>query len=100
MIFARGEKVIVWSSFIENVDYFYKKYKDLNPAKIHGKLAIEERNKSVEKFLNDASCKVLFATPQSAKEGLTLTVFKYSFFISSSNTITLLAFSYSSIPLK
>lgn len=73
-IIARGEKVIVWSSFIENVDYFYKKYKLYNPAKIHGRLAIEERNKSVEKFLHDDSCKVLFATPQSAKEGLTLTV--------------------------
>ncbi len=73
-IINRNEKVIVWSSFIENVDYFYKKFKAYNPARIHGRLAIEERNNSVEKFLHDDSCKILFATPQSAKEGLTLTV--------------------------
>lgn len=73
-IVSRGEKVIVWSSFIENVDYFCKKFKEYSPAKIHGRMMIEDRNKSVEKFLNDTDCKVLFATPQSAKEGLTLTV--------------------------
>ena len=35
---------------------------------------IEERTKSVSLFKNDPECKVLFATPQAAKEGLTLTV--------------------------
>ncbi len=73
-IISRGEKVIVWSSFIENADYFSRKYSALNPAKIHGKMAIEDRNAAVSKFKNDASCGALFATPQSAKEGLTLTV--------------------------
>lgn len=73
-IIARGEKVIVWTSFIFNVDFFYNNYNEFNPAKIHGKLAIDQRNRFVDKFLNDASCKILFATPQSAKEGLTLTV--------------------------
>ena len=73
-IIARGEKVIVWTSFIFNVDFFYNSYNEFNPAKIHGKLAIDQRNRFVDKFLNDTSCKVLFATPQSAKEGLTLTV--------------------------
>lgn len=37
-------------------------------------MSIEERNLSVDKFKYDDSCKVLFATPQAAKEGLTLTV--------------------------
>jgi SNF2 family DNA or RNA helicase len=73
-IITRGEKVIVWSIFIENVDMFYRKYNEYKPAKIHGKMAIEQRNESVEKFLKDSDCLVLFATPQSAKEGLTLTV--------------------------
>lgn len=73
-IVERGEKVIVWTNFIENVDQFYRQFSSFNPAKIHGKLAIDQRNNSVEKFLSDETCKVLFATPQSAKEGLTLTV--------------------------
>jgi SNF2 family DNA or RNA helicase len=72
-IIQREEKVIIWSSFIENAEYFCKLYKKYNPVKIHGRMTIEDRNKSVERFkFGDA--KLLFATPQAAKEGLTLTV--------------------------
>ena len=72
-IIEREEKVIVWSSFIENAEYFCKIYKQHNPVKIHGRMTIEDRNKSVEQFKHGDS-KILFATPQAAKEGLTLTV--------------------------
>lgn len=72
-IFERNEKVIVWSSFIENIEYFCKIYKEFVPVKIHGRMNIDDRNKSVEKF-KYGDARVLFATPQSAKEGLTLTV--------------------------
>lgn len=72
-IVKRGEKVIVWSIFTGNVDSFCRKYKHLNSVKITGKMSIEERNKSVKNF-KEGDAIVLFATPQSAKEGLTLTV--------------------------
>ncbi len=72
-VINRKEKVIVWSIFTENVDFFHKKYKYLNAVKITGKMNIEDRNYSVREFKN-GDAKVLFATPQSAKEGLTLTV--------------------------
>lgn len=72
-IFAAEEKVIVWSIFTENIDYYCKKYKHKNAVKITGKMTIEDRNKSVDRFKN-GDAQVLFATPQSAKEGLTLTV--------------------------
>lgn len=72
-IINRGEKCIVWSSFIENVNYFAKKYSNYKSVKIHGGMKIIDRNKSVDKF-RDINCKILFATPQSAKEGLTLTM--------------------------
>jgi Superfamily II DNA/RNA helicases, SNF2 family len=72
-IIERGEKVIVWTSFIYNVDYFFNKYKSLSPAKIHGKMTITERNRAVD-FFKTGESNVLFATPQSAKEGLTLTI--------------------------
>ncbi|HQO09070.1 MAG TPA: DEAD/DEAH box helicase [Clostridiales bacterium] len=72
-IINRDEKIIVWSIFIDNVDHFCKKYKYLNAVKITGKMKIEERIHSVREFKN-GDAKVLFATPQSAKEGLTLTV--------------------------
>ena len=72
-IINRGEKAIVWSSFIENAEYFSKMYKQHSPVKIHGRMAIEDRNKSVDRFkFGDA--KILFATLQAEKEGLTLTI--------------------------
>lgn len=72
-IIERGEKVIVWSIFTGNVDQFCRKYKMYNACKITGKMSVEDRNKSVAVF-KKGDAKVLFATPQSAKEGLTLTV--------------------------
>ena len=73
-IIDRGEKVIVWSSYIGNINYLCKKFIQYSPVKIHGAMTIEDRNKSVEKFKFSEQVKVLFATPQAAKEGLTLTV--------------------------
>lgn len=73
-IIDRGEKCIVWSIFIENIDNFTKAFEEYNPVKIHGKMKMESRNISVKKFIEDENVKILFATPQAAKEGLTLTV--------------------------
>ena len=72
-VIQRNEKAIVWSNFTGNVDYFCKKYKSLNAVKITGKMSVADRNKSVSSFKKGLS-QLLFATPQSAKEGLTLTV--------------------------
>lgn len=69
-----GDKCIVWSCFIDNVNKFYKRYADYSPCIIHGSMSISERNMSIDKFRDDDHSKILFATPQSAKEGLTLTV--------------------------
>lgn len=69
-----GDKCIVWSNFIENIDGFCAKFKKYHPCKIHGSMTIEDRNASVDRFKADPTCMVLFATPQAAKEGLTLTV--------------------------
>lgn len=79
-IIAKGEKCIVWSNYIDNVEYFCKKYSTYYPVMIHGSLSIEQRNKSVSTFKSDEQCKVLFATPQAAKEGLTLTVANHVIF--------------------
>lgn len=72
-IMDRDEKVIVWSSFTGNIDEFCHKYKHLNSVKITGKMSTEDRVRSVRAF-KEGEAKILFATPQSAKEGLTLTV--------------------------
>lgn len=79
-IIDNGEKCIVWSSFIENVDYFNDKYRSKGSVKIHGKMNIESRVRSVDRFKHDPNVSILFATPQSAKEGLTLTVANHVIF--------------------
>ena len=79
-ILDKGEKCIIWSIFIENIDYFHNKYRQKGSVKIHGKMNIEARIKSVEKFKHDPTVSILFATPQSAKEGLTLTVANHVIF--------------------
>ena len=45
----------------------------MNSVKITGKMSIEDRNRSVKSF-KEGDSMILFATPQSAKEGLTLTI--------------------------
>lgn len=78
-IVSKGEKCIVWTNFIENVDAFTRAYSEYGAVKIHGGMRIADRNKSVDRFRTDDS-KVLFATPASAKEGLTLTMANHVIF--------------------
>ena len=79
-ICSTGDKCIVWSNFIDNIEWFCEKYEQYKPRKIHGGMTIEDRNLSVDIFKSEPNCKVLFATPQAAKEGLTLTVANHVIF--------------------
>lgn len=78
-IIEAGEKCIVWTSFIENVDEFTERYSDYGSVKIHGGMRMQDRNQSVERFRTE-EYNVLFATPTSAKEGLTLTMANHVIF--------------------
>lgn len=78
-IIKNEEKCIVWTCFIENVEYFNHIFSRYGCVKIHGKMTIADRNKSLEKFRNK-EYKILFATPASAKEGLTLTMANHVIF--------------------
>ncbi len=75
-----GSKAIVWTCFTENADWLAKELKVFGSAKVHGKLAIEDRNAAIARFKTDPECKILVATPGAAKEGLTLTVANYAIF--------------------
>ena len=81
-ILSNGEKCIVWTSFIENVESFSKAYAEYGCVKIHGGMKISDRNQSVERFRTD-DYKIMFATPASAKEGLTLTMANHVIFYDS-----------------
>ncbi len=75
-----GDKLIIWTTFIDNVLDLGRELRNYNCALVYGKLTIEERNNALFKFQNDAECRILIATPQSSKEGLTLTVANHSIF--------------------
>jgi SNF2 family DNA or RNA helicase len=76
----KNEKCIIWTTFTENVDELSKFLKPFGTCKVHGKLNIEERNKSIDNFLHEDEKRILIATPGAAKEGLTLTVANHAIF--------------------
>ncbi len=75
-----SNKVIVWTGFVENVEWLSKKLQQYKPQKVHGYMSVDERNKAIKKFKADDSCRVFLSTPGAAKEGLTLTVANHAVF--------------------
>src|SRR6185295_11387695 len=64
----------VWTSFTENADWLTRQLREYGAVKLHGKMAMEQRNAAIATFKQDAAARILVATPGAAKEGLTLTV--------------------------
>jgi SNF2 family DNA or RNA helicase len=79
-IVESSEKAIIWTSFVDNVGWLSSLFSEFNPVQIHGGMGSIERQKSVDGFLEQSETKLLVATPQSAKEGLTLTVANHVIF--------------------
>ena len=75
-----GEKCIVWTSFVENVEWLARILRRYNPQLVHGMLGTREQTDAIRTFLDESSAKVFIATPGSAKEGLTLTVANHVIF--------------------
>jgi SNF2 family DNA or RNA helicase len=75
-----GEKVIVWTSFTDNVDWLARELADFGAVRVHGKRSIFDRDTAIKRFKAEADCRVLIATPAAAKEGLTLTVANHAIF--------------------
>ena len=76
----QSNKVIVWTGFIKNVEWLSEKLQQFRPQKVHGSMSVDERNESIRRFKTETSCRVLLATPGSAKEGLTLAVANHAIF--------------------
>ena len=68
------DKCIVWTSYVENVNWLARYLDQFGVVKVHGKMTLFDRARNIELFKNDVSKRVFIATPASAKEGLTLTV--------------------------
>lgn len=70
----RREKVLVWTTFIKSANWLARELQPLGVAVHHGDMTQDERSQAIRRFKSDADCRILVATPASAKEGLTLTV--------------------------
>jgi SNF2 family DNA or RNA helicase len=67
------EKLIVWSSFVDNVETVSRRLGDYGTLVIHGGVPIEDRSRVVTEFQEGDRHRVLVANPAAAREGLTLT---------------------------
>ena len=76
----QSNKAIVWTGFIDNVEWLSGKLHEFMPQKLHGSMSVSDRNESIRKFKTDNDCRLLLATPGAAKEGLTLTVAHHAIF--------------------
>jgi SNF2 family DNA or RNA helicase len=77
---ARGEKVLVWSSFVRNLKSLSRRLRQFQPAIVHGGIPSDEmapedvitREREFERFRHDPKCTVLLANPAACGEGVSL----------------------------
>ena len=73
-----GKKVLIWSSFVKNVELLAARLSDLGADYIHGgvQAGSEEeegtRERKIARFHNDDRAMVLIANPAAASEGISL----------------------------
>lgn len=74
----RGEKVLIWSSFVRNVEYIAERLLDLGAVYIHGGVDAgnedddETREGKIKLFHDDPTVLVMVANPAAASEGVSL----------------------------
>ena len=71
-IISRKEKVIIWSSFVDNIRLIRNRYKKLGSLYLFGAIPIDDRNRFIELFQTDEKYRVMVANPAAAREGITL----------------------------
>lgn len=75
---AEGKKVLIWSSFVRNVEYIADRLSDLGAVYIHGGVDAGEededgtREAKIKAFHDRADTKVMVANPAAASEGVSL----------------------------
>lgn len=75
-----SEKLVVWTQFVDNVEWLATELYRHAPQKVHGSMTIADRDAAITAFLTEEHCRTLIATPGAAKEGLTLTVANHAVF--------------------
>lgn len=73
-----GQKVLIWSSFVRNVEYISERLADLGAVYIHGGVDAgdedddETREGKIKLFHDDPNVRVMVANPAAASEGVSL----------------------------
>lgn len=76
-----AQKVLIWTSFVENINALRQRYARWNPVCIHGAIRNEERDAAVKAFKTDPETRVFIANPAAAREGLTLTEANFAIYL-------------------
>jgi SNF2 family DNA or RNA helicase len=69
---VEGRKVLVWSSFVGNLEALGLYLAKYAPAVIHGGISSEDRAARLDRFRNDPTCFALLTNPQTLGEGISL----------------------------
>lgn len=72
-LIVKGEKVIVWTSFVENIISLKNRLRHYNPLIIYGDVPVKDRVDAVKAFQESDKNRIMIANPSAAREGLTLT---------------------------
>jgi SNF2 family DNA or RNA helicase len=72
-VISRGEKAIVWTSFVENIISLKNRLRHYNPVIIYGDIPVKDRVNAVKAFQGSEKNRIMIANPSAAREGLTLT---------------------------
>jgi SNF2 family DNA or RNA helicase len=85
---ADGKKVIIWSTFVENVELLAMRLRDIGADYIHGGIDAgdeddwDTREGKIKKFHDDPNAMVLVANPAAASEGISLhTVCQHAIYV-------------------
>lgn len=85
---SNNQKVLIWSSFVQNVELLALRLSDLGAEYIHGGVDAGDENDNdtregkIRRFHDDPSCKVLVANPAACAEGISLhTICQYAIYL-------------------
>src|SRR5690606_35686406 len=73
-----GQKVLIWSSFVRNVEYLAERLSDVGALYIHGGVDAGDedvdgtREAKIKQFRDNPNAAVLVANPAAASEGVSL----------------------------
>lgn len=73
-----GHKVLIWSSFVKNVEYIAERLSDVGSVYIHGGVDAgdedddETREGKIKLFHDDPNIRIMVANPAAASEGVSL----------------------------